>query len=337
MSESVFPNKTSAPPVQALLLDISQAVYILFMNQTVLSSMLGFCELGSNIVSITVFIRQGMHSSINISFVVLSLVDLIKCLFILWVSLSVLNVVFGFYFPVFDVYSVISAWPIGMIERIGLFITAFVTIERYLSVAAPLNVKKIITSRRALAILIAIIVLHVLTIIPLYLSVTLGWRFYPGMNVSLYSVFYKSNKQEMEEVAFTMYAIFQFISICLIILFNFLLILQLKRQSNWRLSKSSAMVLKKNALLNREAKTNKMVITVATITLLCHIPAVTIFMTTDFVKELRVYGAYGPLMNVLFSFSFLLGSINSSAKIFIFYTMSSKFRLTFRQIFGKKK
>ncbi|KAK0053889.1 P2Y purinoceptor 8, partial [Biomphalaria pfeifferi] len=137
--------------------------------------------LGSNIVSITVFIRQGMHSSMNISFVVLSLVDFIKCLFIICVSLSVLNVVFGFYFPVFDVYSVISAWPIGMIERIGLFITVFVTIERYLSVAAPLNVKKMITSRRALAILIAIIVLHVLTIIPLYLSVTLGWRFYPGI------------------------------------------------------------------------------------------------------------------------------------------------------------
>ncbi|KAK0053890.1 growth hormone secretagogue receptor type 1, partial [Biomphalaria pfeifferi] len=279
-------------------------------------------------VSVLVFIKQGLHSSINVSFVALSLVDFIKCLFYISMNVSVLNVVFHLFhvFPVFDTYYLTAAWPIALTERVSLFITAYLTIERYLSVAAPLHVKKLITYKKTTAVLIVIVISNVLTVIPIYISSSLVWRFWPQFNATLYSVYFKSNREELEDISFAFHALLELFILCLIILFNFLLILQLKRQSNWRLSKSSSIVLKKNIFVKKDAKAKKMVITLAALTTVCHLPAVTASMTTDFVKEFRIYGAYGPLVNVIFSFTFLFGSISSASKIVIFYTTSSTFR-----------
>ncbi|KAI8776863.1 growth hormone secretagogue receptor type 1 [Biomphalaria glabrata] len=334
MEEGVFGNSTPVVPLD-LLLDMPTAKIFLFINQAVLSTMLCSLELVSNMVSIMVFIKQGLRSSVNISFMILSLVDFIKCFFYLWMNISVLNLVFSLYhvFPIFDAYYLISAWPIGLTERITMFITAFVTIERYLSVAAPLHVKKLITYKKTTAVLIVIVISNVFVLIPIYISTSLGWRFYPQHNRTLYGVFFKSNKQEMEDLTFAFHALLELFSLCLIILFNFLLIVQLKRQSNWRLSKSSDVTLKKNVLVNRDAKAKKMIITIATLTSVCHLPIVAFSMTTDFVREFRIYGAYGPLVDVVFSFCFLSSNIYSAAKIFIFYTMSSNFRATFQNLF----
>ncbi|KAI8776864.1 growth hormone secretagogue receptor type 1 [Biomphalaria glabrata] len=337
MSESMPRNATLIPPVQPLIIDMSKAKYILFINQTLLCSLFCFFELGSDLLSIIVFIKQGLHSSTNISLVALSLFDFIKCFFYLCMNLSVLNVVFSLYhvFPIFDAYYLVAAWPTALTVRISLFIMAFITIERYLSVSAPLIVKKLITHQRTVATLIAIVILNTCSVIPIYLSSTLELKYYPKLNVSLYSVILASNRQELEDISFGIHAILQLFSLCLITLFNFLLIVQLKRQSNWRLTKTSAVSLKKNTLANRDAKAKKMIITLAALSSICYLPSVTIGITVDFIKEFRIYGAYGPLINIFFSFCFLLGSINSASKFFIFYTMSSKFRVTLKKLFRK--
>lgn len=84
----------------------------------------------------------------------------------------------------------------------------------------------------------------------------------------------------------------------------------------------------------RDQKVSQMVVIIATVFVIACIPnyAICIGMTLE--KELGIEGRYKNTLVVMFGWCVIFESINSATNIWIYYKMSSKYRLTFQQLFG---
>ncbi|KAI8779110.1 FMRFamide receptor [Biomphalaria glabrata] len=149
-----------------------------------------FCILGlvSNVINIVVFYRQGMKSTVNITFMALSITDLINVLFMWWVSISTYplfsdNV--DLTFDPLDVSYLTGAFPHGCMSRVTAWITVFMTAERWLCIALPFKAKQWITPRRATLAIIAIYLFTLLPLIPEYLLNQLNWFHHQPLNKTI--------------------------------------------------------------------------------------------------------------------------------------------------------
>ncbi|KAK7005234.1 growth hormone secretagogue receptor type 1 [Biomphalaria glabrata] len=320
-------------PSKQFLSDYDRMIFVL-VNRIVLCTIIGLFGMASNFVNICVFIQQGLGSSINKSFFAMALSDLFRITTNHWMNvcsspfIDTIDAPFVFV----DIQYLTGGWPTACANRITLFITAYITVERCLCIALPLTIKKIITPGRTIFILIAIDVLNVLGLVPEYASAYFDWKYFPSKNRTLLALAFRSSRPQMQGIAFTVHAILLVIALLTVTLFTSVLVLQLRHYSNWRHS-AMRTINQKSGLTKRDQKTVKMVITIATVMVVCYAPAVVLSLVSAIVPDFSVAGSQVNLFHAMWSFGFLLGIVNASINIFIYYYMSSSYREAFNQIF----
>lgn len=289
----------------------------------------------TNVINLCIFSKQGYENTMNICLAGIALSDICTLLAMIWYDICVsplwenseTSVLFS------EVLYLTAGWPNCIFARITCIVTVFITIERYLCVVTPLKVKNIITRTRTIIVVILIFLSQMLTTFPTYYSTYIDWKFVPHRNRSMLGLHRIPNWEQMENVSFVLQATMQAGSFTLLIFFTVLLVVSLRRKSEWRQSSSSEA--QKGSISTRDRKLVRMVVLIAMILIICFTPGMICFSAMAFEPGLIVGGVYDHVFFVVGSFTFICQTINSSVNLFVYYSMSSNFRFTFHETFSK--
>ncbi|KAK7005269.1 melanopsin [Biomphalaria glabrata] len=310
-----------------------QSLIIDTVNRVAINTVLGMTGVASNVINMCVFLKQGLHVSMNINYFVLANVDLLRTINYLWMTvclnpeIETLDAPFIFQ----DIQYLTNGWISGSLERVTIFIIAFMTVQRCFSILRPLTIKRMITPVRSAIVLLVIFLINGVVVIPGCISIYFDYRFYQSKNRTLPGLAFLRSNSENEGIAFVMQAVLYVISLSVLIIFTLLLVLQMKQQSKWRLT-----TLIKNqhpVISKRDKKTSMLVSLLAIFLLVLCTPKVVVSIASTFVPDFSVSGKQVNLFSAVLSFAHVFGAINVNLNIFIYYTMSSKYRLVLKSMF----
>lgn len=297
----------------------------------------------SNILNMIVFVKDGFQVSINISLVALAFADLSSGLTLLWYTIC-LNPLFkkaDLPFLPSEIEPLTSGIPHAIAMNATGWLTAFITLERCLCVVFPLNVKDIL-SRTRTKVIVAIIFIGVIGgQMPSYYTLRMGWRFVPERNKTLLGLYVIENSEEIDKITFYITNVTApVLSFMIVIASSIILSIQLTLKSKWRQKSATAKPSDEksgkqsaSSLSPRDWKVVKMITIIAIIFIISFTPYVLISTVMASEPQFRFYGKYRYIFSICVSIGSFLESLNASSNIFIYYTMSTKYKNTIRGIF----
>ncbi|KAH9513949.1 hypothetical protein Btru_031821 [Bulinus truncatus] len=309
---------------------------IQFVVLVVLCTAMCLFGLVSNVINIAVFCRQGVKSTVNISFMALSVTDLCNVIFTAWVSIC-FNGIFvhapglAFYPP--DVSYLSGGFPHACLSRITAWITVFMTVERYVCIALPFKVKTLFTPRKTAVTIGVISILTMLPLVPEYLFFFIGWTYIPQLNATLLGLAANANRLHLEGISFLVYALMMFTSFPVIILFTAVLIVQLNKVSQWRTSSQGS---KGESLATKDKMAVRTVVVIACVLIVTFTPTVLFSILCFVIPGFHLKGRYSNMYIIFVSFAFFFDATNSSVNTILYYVMNSSFRRTLHEMLGKK-
>nr|KAI8731527.1 dermatopontin-like neuropeptides capa receptor-like P Cell adhesion/Resistant factor [Biomphalaria glabrata] len=312
--------------------------YFFLINHVVISTFICLFGIVGNCFNITVFLRQGLRKSQNLSLMAISVSDLIEVVLQVWHNFCLNPFVENLEAPVsfIQVQYLTAGMPNGAAIRITEWVTTFMALERCLSIAMPLKIKQLITFKRTACIIILIYILNVSTLTPFYLSAYFSWNFNPKLNITQLGIAFRGNKLEMQGLVFLFHASLSVIPFLLVVIFTAILVVKLKQTSKWR--KQVTHINDQNeAASARERKTVVLTIAVAIVLIVCYTPVVVYSITTAITPDFAITGRQANVYHAAFSFAFVLHSFNSSINVVVYYKMSSRYRQTFQELFFARK
>ncbi|XP_013077360.2 uncharacterized protein LOC106063511 [Biomphalaria glabrata] len=288
----------------------------------------------ANIVNILVFMKQGFKDSVTLSLLALALVDLLALLALVWESICMNPWFFDSQssFSVSDVHFLTSAVPHGIFVRMAWWITTFVTFERCLCIVLPLKVKQIITPQRTVAINIALCLAILLGMSPFFIAYRFYQRPVPGENRTQLALYLVENGMYIQNIAGQFNVASQFGAFFIDLFCTLLIVHQLNSKSKWRFKSANANKVK-DVLDKRDKKVIKMITLISIIFLSCLVPSFISFLVGTIYQEYSFTGKQFNLYVVTWSAILTLEAINSTVNIFVYYTMSSKYKLIFTEMF----
>ncbi|XP_055890731.1 thyrotropin-releasing hormone receptor-like [Biomphalaria glabrata] len=288
----------------------------------------------SNIINIIIFFRQGLKTTMNISFFGLAISDLCSLLNLLCFTIFLNPLVERSNLPIVsrEFQYLVAGWPYVCFTRITSLITAFMTAERCLCITCPLKVKNIITPKRAAVVICSTYVIIFFFLLPEYATSYIDWKFYPPRNKTLLRLVFTSNRKSMEGLVFILNACLGALSYLLVVVFTAVLIYKLKRNSKWRKENNKDF---SDQTSSRDNKAVTMVLLIAAFLIVCSAPSIVLSLVSFFLQEFSVLGFHSNIFFAVWSIAFFFGAINSSVNIFLYYKMSSKFRRSFKALFSK--
>ncbi|XP_059161747.1 histamine H2 receptor-like [Physella acuta] len=305
------------------------------VNYVSLGGTLSVFGIATNVINMAVFYKQGLQSTTNIGFFGLAVSDLCVLLTLLDFAL-LLNPLVEYsdiQVNTREVQYLLAGWPHVCFTRTTCLIMAYVTAERCICITFPLTVKQMITPRRTTFIMCFIFIISILMVLPEFVTTYFDWKVHHMTNTSsirLIGIYFTSNRKDIDSFSFLMNGLMGIFSLLLVIVFTSVLVWKLKNSSEWRKHHKLELAETKST---RDKKAMKMVLLISSILIVCSVPNILVSTTSICVEGISIIGYYQNLFYVLWSFAFVFGAINSSINIFLYYKMSSKYRLTFHAIF----
>lgn len=317
-----------------VLITKDQMYIITLINYVFLCGSISLFGAVANVINVTVFLKQGLNSTINISFFALAISDFSSLTF---QQLS--NVYVNPLFARLDlpmVYSEVQFLTVRLARvlftRVTFFITVYITAERCLCIAYPLHIKQIITPRRTVVILVCIYCLITATFLPVFSTIYLDWKFHPRRNRTVLGIAYRKHKDFAIATTYFFQAISGVLAFIAVVILTLILIYKLGQKNNWRKC-TNLQTEKMESMSHRNRATVKMVVLIASILIICYIPSVCLclitFIEPEFTEGGKLYSIYASFWSV----AMVLETINSSVNIFFYFQMSTKYRQTFKELF----
>ncbi|KAI8783641.1 growth hormone secretagogue receptor type 1 [Biomphalaria glabrata] len=307
------------------------------VNNAGICTLIGLMGLVANVINMLVFVRQGLNTSMNISFFSMAISDIVRILSVEWA-----NICFNPYVEKLQVsimfnylFYVTGGWAAFCASRITLHITLYITVERCLCIVFPLTIRKFITITRTKMVIVLIYIANILTLVPECMTVYLAWVYDGNTNATVLSIGFRDFGVRTKGVTFMLHVFLIVIGLFSIVVMTTVLVLQLRRRRKWRM-KNSSRGFSKTSLTSRDRRAAALVIAVATAVAVCYIPIVSLSLVTLFVPDFYIGGKYYLYFKESWALAFLSGIINSSSNIIIYYHMNSKFKETFLKLFGRK-
>ncbi|GFN79488.1 chemosensory receptor a [Plakobranchus ocellatus] len=310
----------------------------------------GFVGILGNILIIVTYFNIGLSSSINISYVALAFSDFFCVLSNMWMALCSLPVFKRFagqYFFPGAISSLTGAWVCECFTRITAYMTAFISMERCLSVMMPLKVSSIFTRGRTSAAVIVIYGLNIALASYGFVIIRFVKKFSPFYNKTIVTTNYAWSP--LLEDVYNFVLIFQsfpalMIPLVTVIVCTAFLSLSLRRSAAWRRSMVSTdqtsderdkSLDKLPAARQRnlkEIQLAKTVVLVAVVFIVCSSPNAINVLVASVLPEYRATGRYGILFRFTNFITFALSMVNSSSNFFIYLSTGSIFRRTLKRI-----
>lgn len=141
------------------------------------------------------------------------------------------------------------------------------------------------------------------------------------------------NRKTVGGVAYVLNSFLGMTSFVGVILLTAVLVTKLGQASKWR-KKTTLGYHQHQSMSTRDQKTVKMIVLIATILIVCYSPSALI-STAAFIigNEFDIMGKYVNICSATWSLAFPVQAINSSVNIFLYYSMSSKYREALHEVF----
>ncbi|XP_059147965.1 galanin-like G-protein coupled receptor npr-9 [Physella acuta] len=292
----------------------------------------------ANLVNIYIFMLQGLNDSVTISLLGLTISDLCSLLAMVWLSICFNPLVRyspDISFNSIDVQYLTACWPHICFARITSWITAYITFERCLCIAMPLKVKQTITPRRTVYVITFIYLTVFLSVSPVYKGLGLGPSFNVKLNRTMFALVYASDGQYLLSISNSIAVIVQVSSFAVVILCTVILTKTLAVKSKWRAESGNAAALSSST--ERDRKVIQMVTLISTIFIVCFLPCIFHLLLEICYPAYSIRGRYRNSYVVCWSCMKTLEAVNSSISIFVYYKMSSKYRVVFREALFKRE
>lgn len=168
-----------------------------------------------------------------------------------------------------------------------------------------------------------------------YVVNRLGLKHVPGVNRTLIGVLYIDGHEEVEQASVAINnSFFPSSAFIVIIVCTFTLVIKLRNKTKWR---KISTVSVQDTVSSRNQRVAKMVVMLSTLFIICFTPLNIGFIVMSLIPEFSITGRHINTIIVLGGLSSALESINSSANIFIYYHMSSKYREVIRALLCGEK
>lgn len=304
---------------------------IQIVNHVILSGLVCLFGIIANIINIVIFIKQGLDSTVNISMFAIAVSDLCSLITLEWLNMNLNPFMENADVPwePSEVQYLTGGWPHACFLQITIWITIYVTVERFVCIAVPLKVKLIFTTFRTKVIITVNFLLMFIALIPEYIYMYFGENFYPARNQTRVGLRTRSHLADLDGVVFMLFAVMGFGSYGLLIVFTCLLVGSLKRGLTFHQTSTSDKE-KIQVILKKGRKTMKMTGMIAILLIICTTPGMTFSALAFSLPGFDLAGKYRNIFHTCYSVAFLAEAINSSVNIFLFYKMSSKFRKTLK-------
>lgn len=198
------------------------------------------------------------------------------------------------------------------------------------------QVKNLITPGRAGVTTACIFIIFTFSAAPVYVVNRLGSKFSFLKNKTLVGIVFTEDKEQVEMFTFAINNFF--IPLCafvIVAISTVILSVQLRRSTNWRNRTTKDAQVDRVSM--RNLKVSKMVATMATLFIFCFAPITVIMLLVAFEPDMSLNGKNFNVSIVAGGFMYILESVNSSANIFIYNHMSTKYRDTLRMLFTGNK
>nr|KAI8756818.1 putative G-protein coupled receptor [Biomphalaria glabrata] len=289
----------------------------------------------ANLMSMWIYYKHGMSESVNISFLTLAFTDLAGLLCSLWYGIGISPLLASktdLGFDSMDVAFITGAIPRLSFTKVTCWITVYISLERCFCIVAPLHVKTLITPRTTILILTALHTIGVLTGFPvLYLGVLyLYWKTDPVHNRTFLALGYREDYFSVNSVATPVIFTIFLASFLILIVSTISLTAALQRKSKWRRNTSKSMAVTTNNLSRRDTTLSKTIIILSAVLIMCYLPYMVNTVLSAVIDGFALHGKYNNFFEVMWTFSWLFETLNSTTSIFIYYNMSTKYKETFR-------
>lgn len=306
--------------------------YILMVNFWGIGLATSVFGIITNILNIIIFLKQGRRDAVNISLLGLAITDLGSLL-----TLTMTNICFIPSFQSLDLpfvpmdFMYIWAWLHIMLTRITSWITVYVTFERCLCVSHPLKVKVFITPKRTVVYILFLYLIMLVSVVPVYYPTRAAKIFDSSRNKTINGISLLPNRNDIETVSFVINCIVPTSAFVSVIICTTILVKQVRRKEKWRTI--STMSRQTDNLSRRDTKVIKMVVFMSAVFIICYFPGTAIYIWVMIDPDMRIDGKHLDLLLANFSILFHLESVNASSGIFIYLSMSSRYKRTFLQTF----
>ncbi|KAH9514526.1 hypothetical protein Btru_025580 [Bulinus truncatus] len=284
---------------------------------------------------------KGVTDSVTISLMGLAIAELGSDVAMVWLSVCfnpMLRFSEDISFDSVDIQYTTACWPHICLARITSWITAYITFERCLCVVLPLKVRSIITPGRTTGVIVTIYFAMFLSVSPVYYATSFGPTFKPKINRTVIGLLYIPGGPGLIKVSNTVALFTQVSSFVIVIACTATLTQSLMTKAKWRMEAGNvnAATGSKSASMDRDQKVVQMVTFISVIFLLCFTPCVFHLLTELFHPQYNVSGQLRNSYIICWSFMKTFEALNSCLNIFVYYSMSSKFRTVFLSMFFGK-
>ncbi|KAI8786118.1 FMRFamide receptor [Biomphalaria glabrata] len=305
----------------------------------VLGELIGLVGIVANIVTIIIFIQNGIVDSVDVTLAALAISDVGALITSQFYNIMInpwsLSVQFPF--ETFEVVTLVSFFPHGYFIRVSGLITSYAAFERCLCVVFPMKVKNLISCKKSMVINVTIFILSITNICTPYNFLYFDWVFTPERNSTVLRVVTRENYAEPISHSYLYSDVFvPYFTFSVLITCTVTIAITLNRSARWKTSFSSEKTGKaaKKATL-KELKVVRMLTVVSAIFIVCLIPLSATLTAVAFVNDLSILGPYFKVARLCYSVSFMTETVSSTMNPFVYFKMSSKYRRGFLKLFGK--
>ena len=293
----------------------------------------------ANSLVIAAYLKIGFSESINISYFALGISDSGLLLTNLWGSISHSLQFLGVPFPfhTFQVPPPTMYCLTAGFEDTTSCITAYIALERCLCVLFPLQVKRIVTRRKNIVVVVLIFIFVFFPSCHGLLTHRFHWKFDPARNRTILFNIIRSDPRLLTLAhAVRVYSnkVIHFVANSAIWIFTTFLIIAMRRNEKSRKKNFGQAITE--SCHSRNRRVMKTVIALASLYLVFSTPKHVINSTADIYSQFGPYGIYRKSYILATIICTQLILFNSSVNVFVYLKLNSKFREVVQKMLNLK-
>ncbi|XP_012940294.1 uncharacterized protein LOC101855351 [Aplysia californica] len=333
----------------AVFVSNEASYYIEVTLDLVLVTILAFVGIGTNIIDIVVFGRQGFRDSVNISLSAIATMDLIKCV---TGAAARMNGILGLFSTALAVTWKNICTPTLLylqifVGYVSYVMAAYVAVERCLCVSMPFKVKSLITPKLTFCMMVMITVVVMGSFSVVFFIYRIDWVYSDkyGQTIAIYgySDFYDRHNFGVMWYYNLIGVINPILSFTVMVVCTVIIFYHLRKASKFRQqSQQGGQESGKGGsgdqgMSSRDRQVIKMLLVVIIIYIINFVPRISMYVAKLFVKEYYFLKRYHNIFMLSTYTLFVIDFLNASMNLFIYLTMSSNFRATFFSLFIARK
>ncbi|KAI8772752.1 neuropeptide receptor 15 [Biomphalaria glabrata] len=314
---------------------------------------ISFTGIFTNVIVITVFTKQGFKDSVNISMTTIAAWDLVKSL---GGAMQRMSGPIGLWSPSAaqswsNICLVIFNYLVSFATYVTSVLAAYVAVERCLCVMMPLKVKWLLTPTVSFVIcgMVSFVVFGCFAVIFGIYDIVWVWDSRYNASIAIYQ--YNEFSTVHSVALFAYYnlsgTLWPLISLVIIVISAVIISAKLREASKFRSqhhtggtakptkhdNSGSDKAKKTKPITNRDQKVVKMLLVIIVLYIVNLSPRVAHYLAKYFIQEYYYLRQYHNLASAMAYIVFFFDYLNGTVGLFVFLSMSSSFRATYKQTF----